>query len=1077
MALRIANQMTWVDASAGTGKTKTLVDRVLSLLLEGVPLRKILCITFTKAAATEMKVRVLDQLQSWLLLDDINLMERVLALMEHPETLKKSAPQCREIFVQVVDHLDALRIQTIHSFCQEILNLFPLEAQIPPSFEMIDESESHLIFKEAFHQTLRDQTITEAFRLLLNFYQQGAIETMIQDILGDALLATELEATAFETPQVVLNITFQDAPPFALSPEIIDALMQTTKGDQTLIQGLITWHTSAKDLKAFQRYKTLYLTQKNEPRARLCSKKILDMHPQFQDILESQADWVTQKNGALQELQAHQVTQALCCVAQKVKKSFTTLKTQRGVLDYDDLIQNTKNLLAHTPDAEWIRFKLDGGVDHILVDEAQDTSPYQWQILISLMADFFSGNSATEVRRSVFIVGDPKQSIYSFQGANADYFRQLKRSMEDYVTASQNPWKTVKLEKSFRSNAAILNVVDHILSKQSVLLQEAVEEFHNVQHESARHQDGGIVELWPLITPDKDSAPSQDLDDDIPPLALTQVLAQKIADKIKEILVHKTMLPSQNRVATPGDILILVQRRNRFMYDLIKSLKAHNIPVNGPDRLKLCEQIYIQDLMAFGSFLILPEDDFNLACLLKSPLFNLTDQDLEALIFHKNESHSLWQALKNNAAYAPIYAYLKEYLNRVDYLSPFELYQHLMIQGQGRIKFRARFGSEADDGIDAFLKMTLDGSLHKHETLRQFLSRLITHQPEIKRDFSSAGSGAVRIMTAHGAKGLQAPIVFMPDTTRIPKELNVLLWDPTDQKVHWNAPSKSATNTIKSLKSSERDKMYTEYLRLLYVALTRPQDQLYIGGWQTKLNTQKSSWYDLIQETLRELNTTSCPVSKSLTYTAVQERHISFDAQKFETTVNDNIVDIPSWFSTPAKYERSAQETIAPSHDPTSTKSVQDAYAEQRAEGTLLHKLLEHPQQAPEIFKQHKVVDPQKKMDLLDLVQRTLENPEFKELLDLPCLKEMPIMGTIDGKLVKGQIDRVVIEEDCLTIIDYKSDQIYPKKPEDIPPKYVAQLKAYETLMRPLYPNKEIVCKILWIRHQKMDSITPEMIK
>lgn len=1062
---------TWVDASAGTGKTKILTDRILRFLLNETPPSNILALTFTKAAATEMKRRILEVLSQWATLDTASLQESVMSLIDCMPTASQLI-KAKTLFAEVLDCPGGLKIQTIHHFCQELLHRFPLEAGIPLHYNLLTENEGKRLLNQIIEQTL----YAEDLSLILHHYSYTYLQECLLEILMGTATSINIEDVSEkrEAIQSLFQVDLSIARSYLLSPfcdhcpdwgAAITMLNGGSTSDQRLADLL-------KQPYLYDQYMTGFLTRDGEIRQRLLSQKIDAQYPHIGALLRQEAERIYAFNTHLKNLATAQFSYAHYHLVAKAKDSYEKYKKAHALLDFDDLIDKANRLL-YTPDiSPWILYKLDYQIDHILVDEAQDTNPLQWQIILKLAEEFFAGQSAREISRTLFVVGDYKQSIYSFQGADPNLFAGLKEIIAERAQQVNQRWQNVSLDVSFRSCQAILDVVDAVFSSKHVS-QGVHAGDQSLKHLSNRPLDGGRIELWPLIQEKKDT---------LAPYSLTpsQTLARQIAAEIKQWLKEKRQIPAKGRSLEPKDMMILVQRRHSFMYELIRALKKNGIPVAGPDRLYLLDQIYIQDLLAFGRFLLLPNDDYALACLLKSPLFNLSEEALFEICSNRGE-RTLWSYLNQQSPHDSMYKSCQEmltyYLNKVDYLTPYQLYAHLLSVSHGRQRFFARFGAEIADGLDEFLNLALKFESQSSASLELFIAEFEKDNPEIKRDFSNSDLNAVRITTVHGAKGLEAPIVILPDSTFVPKTLPPLLW-AEEQIPIWNAPKSLSSERVERVKKHYQTKQEEEYRRLLYVALTRAEDELYVCGWETNKEPAHNCWYTLIQQGMLSLGAKEQNARLLIDYPQRQPK-----VQLLHSLPKEGWDDIPTWLFNPAKQEKIATQFLSPSQLGQETLTAFSPLEKQSSEryqmGQVLHKLLEllanvrpsdRQTKANEIFKQYNVPT-EKRQECSQLIEEILDDPTFNDLFGSQSYAEVPIAGQLGGEKYSGQIDRLVVLPQEIKIIDFKSDQHPPKSTDLVDLRYRQQLLIYKQLLQQIYPHHKISCQILWIRSKLLMTI------
>ena len=871
----------WVSANAGSGKTYVLTQRVVRLLLDGVPPSKILCLTFTKAAAANMSMRVFRLLADWTRLDDAAL---ALALggmgLERPDATMLT--RARRLFARTVETPGGLKIQTIHAFCERLLHLFPFEANVAAGFEVIDDRRRADLLTAA-----RDRVLSEGVR-----DEDGALGRALRD------LAAETGASAFDDllreamghRRLVLR-ALRDDPSgaryaadlrraFNLGPDeseadIARAMMEDGIAPTEWIDLATLFETgSVNDKKAAEKlrkaaraatadekletYMGVFLTDKLKPRAQVVTSAISKHRPDLPARMEKEQERLA---GLLDRRKAAALvtrSRALLTIAGAIFAGYEDSQRRRGLLDFDDLIERTSNLIQKA-DAAWVLFKLDAGIDHILVDEAQDTSPEQWDILAKLAEDFLSGASARTLTRTFFAVGDEKQSIYSFQGAEPQKFGEMRRQFEKRHREAEKNFAPVVLNMSFRSSPGVLQAVDDVfkLAENARGLT-----FDNVvpPHEAFKKELPGLVEIWPLEKPQETEQPRDwrlpldRLDVQDPPV----VVAKRIAETVRGWLapgsgecVHEGTSP---RPIRPGDILILVRRRGPFFEAVIRALKEAYVPVAGADRLRLGEHIAVMDLVALGRACLLPDDDLTFACVLKSPLVGLDDEDLIALAPHRKGTLAAALEASTEPRHATAAVRLKQWRDLARSLSPFAFYARVLGADGGRRAMVGRLGPEAGDALDEFLREALAYEKDEPPSLTGFLARFEAADVEIKRDMEAA-SDAVRVMTVHASKGLEAKIVFLPDTCGTPSgkhdpKLYALDGLGNDRLLAWSKNKDTDPTRLAAAREASRAAQEDEYRRLLYVAMTRAEERLYVAGFHGKNAPSQTCWYHMIQRAL-----------------------------------------------------------------------------------------------------------------------------------------------------------------------------------------------------------------------------------
>jgi len=1100
----------WVSANAGTGKTRVLVDRIARLLLGGARPEKILCLTFTKTAAAEMAERLNGQLGQWVVMDDQTLAEdiRLLTQSQPDDAMLKTA---RRLFARVLDVPGGLKIRTIHAFCESLIARFPIEAGVAPHFSVIDERTTAELLSEARERLLErtvhapDTPLAHAVSAIAELVNEDDFADLMQDLSGHR---THLSATLkhFET-QGGLNAAITHL--VGLDTHDVDELAILTRADDALDvdallgaadildQGAKTSRDMAAKLRAYIKgtdrliefpdtYATLFVTSTGGPRKKLTTKGT----EAAEDILRAEQSCVLEVLEKLKARASADATVQLLTVGRTMLEEYERLKNVRAHLDYDDLIDKARALLTTDGGVSWVHFKLDGGIDHILVDESQDTSPAQWDIVKHIATDFFTGLGVHEERsdqpRTVFAVGDEKQSIYSFQGADPHEFGRMKDHFEARIKEAGGRFASVPLTTSFRTTRAVLRVVDRVFASSEAAdgLTFAGE---RVAHDSHRLGEAGVVELWPPVTPlekpdaDPWDAPVDYVSEQRPEMRL----AKQIAETIKGWINDGEILTSQDRPIRAGDILILVRRRGRFAAEMVRQLKVRNIPVAGADRMVLTEQMAIMDLLAAGHFAVLPEDDLSLAELLKSPLVGLNEDHLFDLA-HGREA-SLWAELNKQRytcdAFQEAHRTLATILAHADFMPPFEFFDGLLRDG-GQLALTKRLGHDAEDPIDEFLSLALDFERTHTPSLQGFLHWITASAQQIKRDMEVQGD-QVRVMTVHGAKGLEAEIVFLTDTCQKPdgrRDARVQWSGGTDSttppSVLW-APHKDvrckAFEDELNTRRVERDR---EYRRLLYVAMTRAKDRLYITGFENKDGRNEGCWYDLIRPVLEDIATQlpAPPVVEGESvwrYETAQE----VEPQKVHDPVAAQPnVQLPDWVMAPPPHEETPPQPFTPSKPEPEAPPVLGPFSEDGQarfkRGVLVHKLLETlPGLAPQTRRHaaerwlaqasHDLAI-ETQANIVEETLQVLDNPSFAALFGPDSLAEVSLSGVIGDQVVSARLDRLLITADEIVVIDYKTNRPAPTNPEHVAEQYIRQMATYRDLLVRIYPERRIRCLLLW---------------
>lgn len=1084
----------WVEASAGTGKTKVLSDRVLRLLLSGVGPSRILCLTYTKAAAVEMSSRIAGRLSRWAVADEETLHKELSALLgELPDNQKEYAKleaMARQLFAVLLDTPGGMKIQTIHSFCQEILKRFPLEARISPYFEVMDDRTATEALADVQQRLLRkieeepESKIAEALAYLTRQVSEFKFPEMMGTIAANRSkiskllvaypdkteleqeLARRLEVNPADSESMILH-DFMERINREDLQEVREAWFKGTATDVKNAEVLAQLAEKNYLEADFDAYQKLFLTKDGAAKAKAGTKGALAACPRLEEIFYREAERLIELGNKLTALRVYASTKAVLTLAGELIGGYNRYKKVHSRMDYEDLIVLTRDLLENKSVADWVLYKLDGGIDHVLIDEAQDTSPNQWAIVKAVTEEFFNGETAGDKMRTVFAVGDRKQSIYSFQGADPREFEKMRR----YFADKASNFDEVKLEVSFRSTASVLDSVNTVFrddyAKQGVVLDG-----EDITHIPFRLGDGGKVEIWPLIEPQEGDNPDMWR----PPVervsgeSTSSRLAKMIAAKIKEQVSRGDILVSQNRPVCYRDYMILVQRRNSFVEEMVRECKNVGVNVAGVDKIRLLEQIAVQDLVALGQFLLLPTDDLTLATVLKSPLFGLDDDDLFTLCYNRGGA-SVWTRLTDNPAYREIYLRLRDLLDIADYVRPFELYAQVLIKQGGRKKFVERMGTEVEDGLDEFVNLALDYEQEHIPSLQGFIQWIAADEVEIKRELEQSDIDAVRIMTVHGSKGLQAPIVILPDTVRM---VNVrkeggLLWD---EIFYYPLSSGDYDKNCARIKEEAAVQANEEYKRLLYVALTRAEDRLCVCGYRNKTAVKEESWYEICKRSLESIGGND---NGNICYEIPQQLDVKIGDKLQKTEVLQP--DFP-WITQPAAEENPLAKPYTPSKPEEDEAEIAlvspigENGANRYQRGRVIHKLLQFlpdvesadkamiiaeflAKNAPD-FTESQVQRIQKEVLTL------LADKRLEQLFGPHSKAEVPIIGEVDGRIISAQVDRLVVLANEVMIVDFKTNRPAAKSLAEVPAVYLKQMQAYRDLLARIYPDKIVKSFILW---------------
>ena len=1124
----------FVSANAGSGKTHVLVQRVIRLLLDDVTPEKILCITFTKAAAANMAERVFSTLGHWVTLDDIALDAAIRdAGIARPDADLRM--RARELFACALETPGGLKVQTIHALCTRLLQQFPFEANVPARFAVLDDRDQNEMMERANLAVLLEASRDpeSATGRALDIAMASAADVTFKDVVREACLsrdrfmawtdsagsadaaaaqmAAALGVDAFERIEDVER-EIVDGPhlPRSRWTEVAAILDTGNKSDQDHAIRLRDALVFTGSVQADE-YLGVFLTDERAPRKSVLTKKFCDSNSAVARLFDLEGQRIGPLIERRRAVTTRDRTQALLAIATAAAANYRREKQERGLLDYDDLIDKTLEMLNRVSSG-WVHYKLDRGVDHVLIDEAQDTSPRQWDIVAHIISEFTSGEGARDgVIRTIFAVGDEKQSIFSFQGAAPREFDSRRRGLERKFIDAGLKFDPVSFTYSFRSGAAILQSVDHVFRDETIYRSiHSAENLYPI-HNSLADAGPSVIELWELQLPDARQdiegwrAPFDGLSQTSPEVRL----AKRIQAEIKRLVESGTMTghTGKRRPLRYGDMLVLVRRRGNAFDAVIQALKHANIPVAGADRLKLTEHIAIIDLMNLADALLLPQDDLALAVALKSPLFGLSDDDLFKLAWQRKGS--LRQALDRHAVTDGKF---REAVKRLDICerrckteTPFAFYAWLLGGDGGRKRILRRLGHEANDALDEFLELALGYERKAPASLQGFMAWLRTADLEVKRDMEISRD-EVRVMTVHGAKGLEAPVVFLVDTTSSPSDtqrLKLIHLPRGNAAPHapdvvvWAGKKADDPAAVAAARAAMLGDTEDEYRRLLYVAMTRAADRLIVGGCMPgNMNTvRKFSWYDLIVKGLGnsglQLQEIETPDGAIKRYSRPEDVTAGTTAAAAPATIAPTA--LPAWLRTSAPAEFPADDLLRPSdaaeeenHRVRTGESIQlRARALQR--GTLVHRLL---QSLPDVATERRRDAALKYLarnadgwtdgDRAALAEATLAliaDSRFAAVFAAGSRAEVSIAARLEraGRppaLVSGQIDRLVVSPDEVLIVDFKTNHAPPKLAAEAPPTYLRQLALYRAVLQKLYPQLPVRAALLWTERPELMEIS-----
>lgn len=1094
---------TWVAANAGSGKTRVLTDRVARLLLRGTQPQKILCLTYTKAAASEMQNRLFKRLGEWAMLDDAALQEALYELGEDAALPENDLRKARTLFANALETPGGLKIQTIHSFCDKLLRRFPLEAGVSPQFEVLEDRQAKLLRAEILEELASGHSI-DAVDQLARFMSGLEPDALLAEIAGKRK-ALDIDAVrtlfsfgADDDPNTFLDhILGSDGRDILADAARIIREEQSTTTDAPKLDRLIAARSIDAFLDAASGVLIYGATAKAGPFSakydKLPSQKpCREAHPELvaalHDIMERTQEvyWLYVNQLALAR------AEALVAFSNAFLARYDQRKLDAGRLDYDDLIARAGALLSQSNAAQWVLYKLDGGIDHVLVDEAQDTSPSQWDVVKLLTDEFTTGDSGKDTARTVFVVGDEKQSIYSFQGADPAEFDVMRRRFADRLQAVDQRLEEQDLAFSFRSSDPVLRLVDKVFDgdagtgfrKQSL-------------HRPFFTDLPGRVDLWPFVEVEKTKnetpwyKPVDTPEPDNPQI----ILARQIARWVQDVLASGQVLPGKKRAVLPSDFLILVQGRRPIFHNIIKELKALDLPVAGADRLDVGQELAVRDVLSLLKFADLPEDDLSLAEALRSPLIGFSEDDLFRVAHGRGKRVSLWQSLRGfRDRYPTQVAVLSDVLKQADFLRPFELIERIMTKHNGRENILARLGAEAEDGIDELLSQAMRYEQLEAPSLSGFLNWFAAGKVEIKREMD-ASAGQIRVMTVHGSKGLEAPIVILPDTeVRAGNSDTSQILELEDGGFLWKSPAGLAPAAQIDAAAAKKEFSEQERMRLLYVALTRAEQWLIVAGAGNRGKEISSSWYNLVSDAMEQHDW--LPVERK-NVAGVGEclsvlHHWSEDKINAAEKTESLVVALPDWARDLAPKVPKAIGSFAPSElKGDKVLSGGDGADPEDAlrKGRQVHMLLEHLPNVPatrriDVAKQVLVGDclPSDDAEFEGVFAEAvgvLDTAQLQYLFADDGLAEVAVSAAIpelDGQVLDGIIDRLIVGTDHVLIVDFKTNARVPTQPEDTPLGILRQLGAYRSAVLQIYPDRVVDVAVLWTATREVMTINHDIV-
>jgi ATP-dependent helicase/nuclease subunit A len=1091
----------WVEANAGSGKTYVLAQRVIRLMLCGVDPTKILCLTFTRAAAANMANQVSSILSSWVALDDVGL-HAEMARIEGRRCSVIDAVRARRLFAAALETPGGLKVQTIHGFCTRLLQQFPFEADVAARFTVLEEAAQRELLDRLTLGVLLDaasepeRPLGKAFSTAMLVTSDRGLSLAIEEMigkrhvmiawmkraggLGPALeeLSRALGVEPSETLQEIERMVTQGFVPASEWGSLASTLAEGSPSDRERSADLLAGMGS---IGAAQRraYLAVFFTAEGERRRNIVTKGFARRYPELTGRLEAEQERLVELTAKRRAAAARDRTAALLVLAHAVVGRYIEEKERRGLLDYDDLIEKTAALLTNV-EASWVHYKLDLGIDHVLIDEAQDTSPRQWNIIRSLVEEFTAGAGARDDRpRTVFAVGDEKQSIFSFQGAAPDQLGEVEQTLASKHRAVELDFERCTFSFSFRSGANILAAVDRVFADASIAASITSDPAGVPPHSALPGKAPGVVEIWPLIEPQSrtEIEPWNAPFDEPHPSSPQALLAGRVAGSIR-ILV--------DRGRSPGDVLVLVRQRGPLFEALIKSIKEAGVAVAGADRLVLTEHIAVMDLLALADALLYPADDLALAAVLKSPIFALDDEQLFEIAWKRRGT--LRSALKQAARYTAVNAELDRLAELARTSTPFDFYAGLLAAEGVRARMLARLGTEAVDALDEFLALCLEYERQETPSLQGLLRFVRAARAEVKRDMD-IGRDEVRVMTVHGAKGLEAPIVILADTTtrpcgpRDPRILTVPVPGAPGGIAEcpvWAAAAKEDCPALSAARQRVRRAAEDEYRRLLYVGMTRAAEYLIVCGAKSLNGKPADCWYDLVWNALAPEAAEEPALDGQGSVRRWRRWPAASSEPDLATRAAAEPVPVPEWLHRHVAQSRDVI-SVRPSGaaGPMTGSRYSDKLrerAEALARGSLVHRLLQFLPDAPverraDVARRYLAsCSPQLGRDehvsLIEQASRVLSESSFAHLFGPGSRAEVAIQGRLGGAghslRISGQVDRLAVTESTVFVADYKSDRPAPSRLDEVPPHYLRQLALYRGVLGKIYPGRSIRAALVW---------------
>lgn len=1094
----------WLSASAGTGKTQVLTARVIRLLLEdNVEPENLLCITFTKAGAAEMAERINQLLASWVQLPDKALFRDLEAIgaRSGPEERQKAS----ELFAKVLDAPGGgLQIMTIHSFCQSLLGSFPEEAGLIPGFRPVEGREQQQILREAMSGMIveaekRDnrKMIDDLQSLSLAMGEEAALKFLHKCAAApDVMLEIPDDKGAVSWARRLAGVSFEGSVEDFLQAQCADEVIPRASLQAVMEQNLL-WCKGAADSRGGKRAATIasWLAQPPGWRAQnLAALHSCWSNAKGEPVVATKGHTPPDPSYAATALELFQWTGGLTedvalahyadrlasamLVGKAFSRHYADIKHQQGVVDFDDMIRKTAALLNGSRMADWVRFKLDRRIDHILVDEAQDTNRAQWDIIMALSDDFYSGYGAPPYQnRTIFSVGDFKQAIYGFQGTAPERYREAGDTFADRIKAAGSELQRLTLSQSFRSTAPVLDFVNAVIAEseaQSFGVEEDIEDHFSDKPEV------GVIELLAPVTA---AAAEEGAGDDEEGWITDEKrdLAKKLAEHAKGLIDERPWLASQGRYLQPRDIMFLLRSRGDLASLLVAQLHERGVPVAGIDRLRLLQPLVVQDMLAAIRFVLQPGDDLSLACLLVSPLIGWSQDDLLNHGYRGTRKVVLWQHLRERAEVADDIEPLRAMLASADFTTVYQFLEQILSGPiDGRRKFAARLGDESLVPMEEMLNAAMQFEQQHGSGLQAFLDWFDRGDIEIKREGES-GANEVRVMTVHGAKGLQAPVVILADTTsdpmKKPDRSAELLIDEGRRTPLLPIRKAEQWGQLAEVVDMQQRREKEEHRRLLYVAMTRAEERLIMGGAlgvSRKGQAPEDSWYAILERGMHALGSEwrDCPRwGRTMQYIGRDGAVGTPKAAELKASPAIEAFATPSWLYEPAPPEQSPPRPLVPSRlddDDYGDAPLPAAMRAAAERGRLIHALFERISDSTSLenaerWLEHNVRDPQiDRAQIMSAVRAVVGNPAWAEFFSSAARAEVPLAAVVGETVITGRVDRLVVEPGIVRLLDFKSSRSVPENEDKVPVAYLRQMAHYVAALETIFPDSIVQASLLY---------------